>query len=394
VGETRTQVAIVGAGPAGLMLALLLHARGIDSVVLERRDREYVEGRVRAGLLEQNAVDLMRELGVAAELDAKGLPHDGVYLRWQGETLHIPMTELTGRAITIYGQQQVVRDLIDACAERGVEVRFEVEDVAAHDLTGAPHITFAGEGGEERLDCQLIAGCDGFHGVCRPTIPDGVLSEYEYVYPFSWLGILAEAAPTTDELIYAWHERGFSLYSMRSPEISRLYLQVPADEEIEAWPDERIWEELQTRLGVDGWRVGEGKIFDKGVTPMRSFVCEPMQHGRLFLAGDAAHIVPPTGAKGLNLAVNDVRLLARAMDAHFREGDDTLLDRYSTDALRRVWRAQDFSNYMTQLLHRLDDGEPFQARLQLSRLEQLKRSEAARRNLAENYVGLPATDDF
>lgn len=392
----KATVGIVGAGPAGLMLALLLRARGIDSVVLERRDREYVEGRVRAGLLEQNTVDLMRELGVAAELDAKGLPHDGVYLRWQGETLHIPMTELTGRTITIYGQQQVVHDLIEACAERGVEVRFEVDDVAVHDLSGEdPHITFAGEGGsEERLDCELIAGCDGFHGVCRPTIPDGVLSEYEYVYPFGWLGILAEAAPTTDELIYAWHERGFSLYSMRSPEISRLYLQVPADEEIEAWPDERIWEELQTRLGVEGWQVGEGKIFDKGVTPMRSFVCEPMQHGRLFLAGDAAHIVPPTGAKGLNLAVNDVRLLARAMDAYFRAGDDTLLGRYSTDALRRVWRAQDFSNYMTQLLHRLDDGDPFQARLQLSRLEQLKRSEAARRNLAENYVGLPATDDF
>jgi p-hydroxybenzoate 3-monooxygenase len=391
----KATVGIVGAGPAGLMLALLLHARGIDSVVLERRDREYVEGRVRAGLLEQNTVDLMRELGVAEELGRRGLPHDGVYLRWQGETLHIPMTELTGRTITIYGQQQVVRDLIDACAERGVEVRFEVEGVAVHDLTGAPHITFAGAGGsEERLDCGLIAGCDGFHGVCRPTIPAGVLTEYEYVYPFGWLGILAEAAPTTDELIYAWHERGFSLYSMRSPEISRLYLQVPADEEISEWPDGRIWEELQARLGVEGWQVGEGKIFDKGVTPMRSFVCEPMQHGRLFLAGDAAHIVPPTGAKGLNLAVNDVRLLARAMDAHFRAGDDTLLGRYSTDALRRVWRAQDFSNYMTQLLHRPGDGDPFQARLQLSRLEQLKRSEAARRNLAENYVGLPATDDF
>lgn len=395
MAETRTQVAIVGAGPAGLTLALLLERAGIDSVVLERRDRSYVEGRVRAGLLEQNTVDLMRELGVAEGLDEQGLPHDGVYLRWQGQTLHIPMTELTGRTITIYGQQQVVGDLIDACAERGVEIRFEVEDVAVHDLTDAPQVTLAGaDGVEERLDCELIAGCDGFHGVCRPTIPAGVRSEYEYVYPFGWLGILAEAAPTTDELIYAWHERGFSLYSMRSPEISRLYLQVPAEEEIEEWPDERIWGELQTRLGVDGWRVGEGKIFDKGVTPMRSFVCEPMQYGRLFLAGDAAHIVPPTGAKGLNLAVNDVRLLARAMDAHFREGDDTLLGRYSTDALRRVWRAQDFSNYMTQLLHRLDDGDPFQARLQLSRLEQLKRSEAARRNLAENYVGLPATDDF
>jgi p-hydroxybenzoate 3-monooxygenase len=395
MGETRTQVGIVGAGPAGLTLALLLERAGIESVVLEARDREYVEGRVRAGLLEQNTVDLMRELDVAAGLDAKGLPHDGVYLRWQGQTLHIPMTELTGRAITIYGQQQVVGDLIDACVERGVEVRFEVEDVAVHDLTGAPQITFkGGDGADERLGCDLIAGCDGFHGVCRPSIPAGELREYEFEYPFGWLGILAEAAPTTDELIYAWHERGFSLYSMRSPEISRLYLQVPADERIEEWPDERIWAELQERLGVEGRRVGEGEIFDKGITPMRSFVCEPMRFGKLFLAGDAAHIVPPTGAKGLNLAVNDVRLLATAMAAHFGARDDSLLERYSADALRRVWRAQDFSNFMTQLLHRLDDGDPFQARLQLSRLEQLKRSEAARRNLAENYVGLPATADF
>jgi p-hydroxybenzoate 3-monooxygenase len=395
MGDLRTRVGIVGAGPAGLALALLLHARGIESVVLERRDREYVEGRVRAGLLEQNTVDLMRELDVADRLDEAGLPHDGVYLRWQGQTLHIPMTELTGRTITIYGQQQVVRDLIDACAERGVEVRFEVDDVEVHGLDSeAPSITFRDAEGEARLDCELIAGCDGFHGICRPSIPDGVLSEYEYTYPFGWLGILAEAAPTTDELIYAWHERGFSLYSMRSPEISRLYLQVPADEDIAEWPDERIWEELQARLALDDWRVGEGKIFDKGITPMRSFVCEPMQFGRLFLAGDAAHIVPPTGAKGLNLAVNDVRLLANAMDAHFAKGDDSLLQRYSIDALRRVWRAQDFSNFMTQLLHRLDDGEPFGARLQLSRLEQLKRSEAARINLAENYVGLPATPDF
>jgi p-hydroxybenzoate 3-monooxygenase len=395
MGDLRTRVGIVGAGPAGLMLALLLERAGIESVVLERRDREYVEGRVRAGLLEQNTVDLMRRLDVADRLDEAGLPHDGVYLRWQGQTLHVPMTELTGRTITIYGQQQVVRDLIDACAERGVEVRFEVDDVAVHGLDSeAPSIAFRDAEGEARLDCELIAGCDGFHGVCRPSIPDGVLREYEYTYPFGWLGILAEAAPTTDELIYAWHERGFSLYSMRSPEVSRLYLQVPADEDIAEWPDERIWEELQARLGVDGWRVGEGKIFDKGVTPMRSFVCEPMQYGKLFLAGDSAHIVPPTGAKGLNLAVNDVRLLAAAMAAHFADGDDALLAAYSENALRRVWRAQDFSNYMTQLLHRLDDGDPFGARLQLSRLEQLKRSEAARRNLAENYVGLPAADDF
>ena len=394
MGDARTRVGIVGAGPAGLTLALLLQRQGIESVVLERRDREYVEGRVRAGLLEQNTVDLLRGLDVAGRLDQQGLPHDGVYLRWQGQSLHIPMTELTGRTITIYGQQLVVRDLIDACAEREVEVRFEVEDVAVHGLDGEPSITFRDADGEGTLACDLIAGCDGFHGVCRPSIPAGVLTEYEYEYPFGWLGILAEAAPTTDELIYGWHERGFSLYSMRSPEISRLYLQVPADEDVADWPDERIWEELQARLGVDGWRVGEGTIFDKGVTPMRSFVVEPMQYGKLFLAGDSAHIVPPTGAKGLNLAVNDVRLLATAIAAHFADGDDAPLARYSENALRRVWRAQDFSNFMTQLLHRLDDGEPFGARLQLARLEQLKRSEAARRNLAENYVGLPMAEDF
>jgi p-hydroxybenzoate 3-monooxygenase len=287
-----------------------------------------------------------------------------------------------------------VRDLIDACAARGVEVRFEVDDVAVHGLDSeAPHLTFADADGEGRLDCELIAGCDGFHGVCRPSIPAGALTEYEHTYPFGWLGILAHAAPTTEELIYAWHERGFALYSMRSPEISRLYLQVPAGERIEEWPDERIWAELQTRLGAPGWKVGEGEIFDKGITPMRSYVCEPLRHGRLFLAGDAAHIVPPTGAKGLNLAVNDVRLLATAMVAHLRDGEDSLLDAYSEDALRRVWRAQDFSNFMTQLLHRLGE-DPFEAALQLSRLEQLTRSEAARRNLAENYVGLPATADF
>ena len=390
----QTQVGIVGAGPAGLTLALLLDREGIAVRILERRNRSYVEERVRAGLLEQNTVDLMKGLGVGKGLEEKGLVHDGVYLRWQGRTLPIPMAELTGRAITIYGQQQLVGDLIDACAERGIEIDFEVEDVALHEMaTVTPRITYHRQGIEEELNCDLIAGCDGFHGICRPSIPPGVLTEYEYVYPFSWLGILAEAEPATDELIYAWHERGFSLYSMRSSEISRLYLQVPQDERIEDWPDERIWQELQIRLGVEGWSVNEGRIFDKGITPMRSFVAEPMGYGSLFLAGDAAHIVPPTGAKGLNLAVNDVRLLAAAVAERYSGGGEVRLGAYSETALRRVWRAQDFSNYMTQLLHRLD-ADAFQAKLQLSRLEQLGRSQAAASNLAENYVGLAATDDF
>jgi p-hydroxybenzoate 3-monooxygenase len=386
----RTQVGIVGAGPAGLTLSLLLAQHGIESVVLEVRDREYVEQRVRAGLLEHNTVDVLRALGVADRLDREGLVHDGIYLRREGKMQHIDMAGLTGRHVTIYGQQEVVKDLINARQERGGELLFEVADVAVHDLeSDAPRITYTHAGESYELTCDVIAGCDGFHGICRPAIPAGVLTEHEFTYPFSWLGILAEAPPSTDELIYAWHEHGFALHSMRSPTVSRLYLQVPNDESLERWSDNAIWDELERRIG----KVNRGPIFDKGITPMRSFVCEPMQHGRLFLAGDAAHIVPPTGAKGLNLAVNDVRLLAAALAEFYGHGSTAELDAYSETALRRVWRAQDFSNYMTQLLHDLGEG-PFQRRLQLARLEYLERSEAAARSLAENYVGLPAAHDF
>jgi p-hydroxybenzoate 3-monooxygenase len=300
------------------------------------------------------------------------------------------MTALTGRHITIYGQQEVVKDLIAARLERGGALHFEVSGVEVHGLgSESPRITYAHDGASHELECEFIAGCDGFHGVCRPAIPDGVLSEHELVYPFGWLGILAEAPPSTHELIYAWHENGFALHSMRSPSVSRLYLQVPAGEDVDEWPDDRIWAELRARLGD----VNEGPILEKGITPVRSFVAEPMQHGRMFLAGDAAHIVPPTGAKGLNLAVNDVRLLAAALTAWYADGSTGALDGYSRAALRRVWRAQDFSNYMTQLLHDLGGGA-FQRGLQLARLEYLERSEAAAKSLAENYVGLPATPDF
>jgi p-hydroxybenzoate 3-monooxygenase len=390
----RTDVGIVGAGPAGLTLALLLHQHGIRSVVLEARDRDYVERRVRAGLLEHNTVDVMKSIDAASRLEREGLHHTGVYLRWPGHTKHVDIERLTGRHLTIYGQQEMVKDLISAALERGVDVRFEVADVALDGFDRErPRIAF-GEGGRtENLECDFIAGCDGFHGVSRASRPAGALKEYDLQYPFDWLGILAEAAPATDELVYAWHERGFALYSMRSGRVSRLYIQVPRGEGLEDWPDERIWKELQIRLASDGWAVHEGPVIEKGVTPMRSYVSEPLRHGRLFLAGDAAHIVPPTGAKGLNLAVNDVRLLAAALAAWYRRADEEGLVRYSERALRRVWRAQDFSNYMTNLLHDVGEGA-YMRRLQLARLDYIDRSVVAETTFAENYVGLPATAEF
>jgi p-hydroxybenzoate 3-monooxygenase len=386
-----TQVGIVGAGPAGLLLAHLLDRKGIESVVLEARSRDYVEARVRAGVLEQGTVDLLDEAGLADRLHREGLVHHGLELRFDGRGHRIDFTELTGgRAITVYGQQEVVKDLIAARLEAGGDVRFDVADVSLHDLeSDGPAVRFHHDGSEHELRCDVIAGCDGFHGISRPTIPDGELRIYEREYPFAWLGILAEVAPSSEELIYCHHERGFALHSMRSPKLTRLYLQCAPDDEIEAWPDERIWEELRTRLSTDGgWELSEGPIVEKGITPMRSFVAEPLRFGRLFLAGDAAHIVPPTGAKGLNLAAADVRVLSEALGNWYANGDTHALAAYSDTCLRRVWRVQHFSSWMTSMLHRFPGDDPFEARLQRSQLSYVCASRAAATTLAENYVGL------
>jgi p-hydroxybenzoate 3-monooxygenase len=388
----RTQIGIVGAGPAGLMLGHLLHLQGIDSVIIEDRAREHVIERVRAGVLEQGTVDLMHEIGVGARLAVEGLRHEGIYIAFAGARHRIDLARLTGgRAITVYGQNEVVKDLIAAREATGRPLYFEASEVAVHDITSnRPHLTCRAGGVTHTIECEFLAGCDGFHGICRPSIPSEQLRVYEREYPFAWLGILANAAPSSDELVYSLHERGFALFSMRSPSVTRLYLQCAPDEDITQWPDDRIWAELRARLGTtDGWMPAEGAITQKGVTPMRSFVAEPMQYGNLFLAGDAAHIVPPTGAKGLNLAVADVWRLAQALGEFYTSGRRHLLDRYSADALRRTWRAQRFSWWMTSMLHRSDSDNPFDHRRQLAELDYLVSSEAAMTSLAENYVGLP-----
>jgi len=386
----RTQVGIVGAGPAGLLLSHLLRRRGVASVVVERHDRAHCESRARAGVLEQGTVDCLTAAGLGTRLHAEGMTHHGIELRHGGASHRIDFAALVpGRAITVYGQQEVVKDLIAANLAAGGEIRFGVTDVAVGDPLKRPHLRFGGD----RLDCDIIAGCDGFHGVSRASIPPNELTLHEREYPFAWLGILARVPPSTRELIYSAGERGFSLHSMRSQEISRFYLQVPPGTALSAWPDERIWAELDRRLStVPGFRLATGPILTREVTPMRSFVAEPMRYGMLFLAGDAAHIVPPTGAKGLNLAVADVRILAAAIARWYETGSPDGLDAYSATCLRRVWRAQHFSWWMTNLLHTFDTDDGYERRLRTSHLDYVTSSQAAATTLAENYVGLPFDD--
>lgn len=392
----HTQVGIIGAGPAGLLLGHLLHLKGIDSVILESRSREYVIDRVRAGVLEQFTADLMTEMGVGGRLRREGMRHEGVFLSFAGRRHYVPLAELTGgKAIYVYGQNEVVKDLIEARVSTGRPLHYETENVSVHRIDSTrPSIRYSSEGRQHELTCDFIAGCDGFHGICRPAIEKAVRF-YDKTYPFGWLGILAEAAPSSEALVYTYHECGFALFSMRSPKITRLYFQVPPDEDIHQWPDEAIWDEMLKRMSTeDGWKPNVGPILSKGVTAMRSFVTEPMSAGRLYLAGDAAHIVPPTGAKGLNLAAFDVLLLGRAIAAFYSTGKTDLLDQYSDTALKRVWRAQRFSWWMTQSLHRFPDQNPFDYKRQLTDLDYIVSSRAALTSLAENYVGLPVDREF
>jgi p-hydroxybenzoate 3-monooxygenase len=388
----RTQVAIIGSGPAGLLLGALLGKAGVDTFILERKSRDHVLGRIRAGVLEQGTVDLLREAGAAARLDAEGLAHDGFAMGFANRRFRIDLKGLTGgRRVTVYGQTEVTRDLMDARLAAGQETVFEAEDVALHDIDSAsPRVTFRKDGLERSLACDFIAGCDGFHGVSRASIPPEKLRLFERVYPFGWLGVLADVPPCSHELIYAGHERGFALCSMRSATRSRYYIQCAADEDIAAWPDGRFWEELARRLDPDAaGRLVTGPSIEKSVAPLRSFVAEPLRHGRLFLAGDAAHIVPPTGAKGLNLAAGDAFYLADALAGWYRTGSAAGIDGYSARALARIWKAERFSWWMTSLLHRFGHHSPFEQRMQEAEVAFLEDSVAARTALAENYVGLP-----
>ncbi len=397
MGVIRTQVGIVGAGPAGLLLAHLLHRNGIDSVVVENRSRDHVIDRVRAGILEQGTVDLLVALGISSGVCRVGLQHEGLYISFGGKRHRIDLAALTGgKAITVYGQNELVRDLIDARTTTGRPLYFEADQVSVAALdSSTPVIRFQHDGAAHEVRCDFIAGCDGFHGICRPSIPEGVLTVSEREYPFGWLGVLVEAAPSSNELVYTYHERGFALFSMRSPAITRLYLQVPPDEPVENWPDAAIWAEMHARMTTDdGWQPNVGRIIQKGVTPMRSFVAAPMRYRRLFLAGDAAHIVPPTGAKGLNLAASDVLVLAGGLKSFYERGQTQCLDHYSDVCVRRVWKAQRFSWWMTSTLHRFPSQGTFDDQRQLADLDYLTSSRAAMTSLAEQYVGLPAEVSF
>ena len=388
----HVQVGIIGAGPAGLLLAHLLEQHGISSIIVERHTREYLEGRIRAGVLEQGSVDTLAQIAVDARLRREGMVHEGLELSFSGKRHRIDLADLTGgKVITVYGQHEVVKDLIDARLERGGEIIFEAEAASLHDFdTDRPSIRYVKDGAEQVITCDFIGGCDGFHGICRSSIPTKEISLFDRIYPFAWLGILVEAAPSSHELIYARHERGFALHSMRSPKLTRLFFQVDPDEDVANWPDELVWKELQHRFDANAdWRLNEGPIVQKGITAMRSFVAEPMRFGRMFLAGDAAHIVPPTGAKGMNLAVADVRVLSGALTAHYKEGRQDLLDAYSETCLRRIWKVQRFSWWMTSMLHRFPDAGAFDTRVQLAELEYITSSRKGAASLAENYVGLP-----
>jgi p-hydroxybenzoate 3-monooxygenase len=390
----RTQVAIVGAGPSGLLLGQLLARAGVDNVVLERHSADYVLGRIRAGVLEQGTVETLEDASVAGRLHREGLVHDGIEIAHRGARHRIDFKALCGKTVVVYGQTEVTRDLMDARRAAGVATVYEAEDVAISGFDGtAPRVSWRHAGTSHELACDFIAGCDGYHGVTRQSVPRGAIATYERVYPFGWLGLLVDKPPVSSELIYVNHERGFALCSMRSPTRSRYYLQCAADERVDAWPDERFWAELRARLDAEaGDALKTGPSIEKSIAPLRSFVAEPLRFGRLFLAGDAAHIVPPTGAKGLNLAASDVRYLARALADHFRRGDDRGLDAYSARCLQRIWLAERFSWWMTSLTHRFPDTDAFGGRLQDAELELLFRSEAAQRVLAENYVGLPFDD--